>query len=113
LYLEQDVDSDDELTLLYYAYWPDVEVETLDGTSTVTSGEIIIPVWAEHPCLHLASAYCLQPKATQAADIRNWNITVDSGTPIQNSRAVHAREHLWWWEAILQRVPAVDYHHER
>lgn len=113
LYLEKDVATTDDLTLYYYAYWPDIETSTLDGTLTVDTPNIHVPRWAELPCLHMTSAYCLQPGAVQAADIRTWNITVDSGSPIQNSRALQAREHLWWWDTLLGRVPPVDYHHGR
>ena len=110
LYLEQDVDENN-IDLLYYAYWPDMETETLDGTLAVTNGEeVMIPLWAELPCLHLTAAYVLQPGAIQAADIRQWNISVDSGNPLHNVRAAQAREHLWWWDMCLGRVPPVDYH---
>lgn len=112
LYLERDVDENDDIDLLYYAYWPDVETETLNGTlSVVNSTDVMIPLWAELPCLHLTAAFCLQPGAIQAADIRQWNISVDSGNPLHNVRAQQAREHVWWWDACLGRVPPVDYHH--
>jgi len=104
LYVERDMDDADDITLYYYAYWADI----VDDDSVMA-----IPLWAELPCMHLASAFCLQPGAMQAADIRTWNISVDSGNPIQNSRATHAREHLFWWERILSKVTPVDRHGSR
>ena len=110
LYLESEIVAADDLRLYYWAYWPDLEVKTVNAVETEIVSDILIPRWAEVPCQHLTAAYVLQGGAMQAADIRTWNMRIDSGTPVQNSRAEQAREHLWWWDNLLARVKPIDYH---
>jgi len=104
--MEIDVDSQD-YTMYYWAYWPEVvyDVDDTTGEVTVHDGRILAPPWAILPLCHLTAATCLQPGALQAAEIRTWNIRVDSGTPIQNSRAAQAKEHWLWWNMLLGSVP--------
>lgn len=99
LYLERDVESTDDLTLYYYAYWPDIARD---------EDVILIPGWAELPCMHFTAAYCLQQGSLEAADIRQWLGPADRGNPIQNPRAVQAREHWWWWTTLLSQVKPLD-----
>lgn len=92
------------LTLDYWAAWPKVTY-TLDAESvpTLVNTTLSVPEWATLPLLHLTTAYCLQPQAIRAALTRNSNIRIDSGTPEDNSRRVQAREHLWWYETLLNK----------
>lgn len=110
LYFERDVESSDDLRLYYWAYWPDLEVETVASVSTEVQGDILVPRWAEFPVAHLCAAYCLMPGAIEAARLRQWGMANDSGNPLHNSRAQQAREHLWWWDELLRRVQPVDFH---
>ncbi len=106
LYFERTVDIDTEdLTFYYWAYWPEIEYEFKEDSYIILPNEVLVPPWATLAVCHLTAATLLQPGALQAARIRTWNITVDSGRPIDNSRAQQAREHLWWWHAILNGVP--------
>ena len=104
MYLYDEVSRD--FDLWYYAYWPDVEYREDDDV--ITEDKILVPEWAEGPLLHLAVAFCLQPKATQAAVTRQWNIKIDSGTPVQNSLESHARELMWWYNLLLSSYPPLD-----
>lgn len=105
LYLNKDVDDDDEFELWYYAYWPDVEYVTEGGSVVITSDKIIVPAWAEAPLVILTCAFCLQPKAIESAKNREFNIRVDSGRPTDNARAQEAWD-LWrWYEILLSTHP--------
>lgn len=106
LRLYDEVSQDNDFDLWYYAYWPDVEYRADDDI--ITEDKILVPKWAEGALLHLATAFCLQPKATQAAVTRQWNIKIDSGTPVQNSLESHARELMWWYNLLLGSYPPLD-----
>lgn len=107
LWLNKEVSvGSQDLTLYYWAYWPEVIYELDDeGDVSLRQEEILVPPWSILPLCHLTAATCFQPGAVQAAEIRTWNIKIDSGVPIQNSRASQAREHLWWWNTLLGSVP--------
>lgn len=106
LHFERDVDiGGTDLLLYYWAYWPEI-VEVND---VVEMGQVVIPSWAEMPLCHLTAANCLAPGAISAARIRNFNISVDSGRPTDNSRAVQAREHLFWWNQAIDMVAPSDW----
>lgn len=98
-----------ELTLYYYAYWPEISYEEESGGYTILDGEILCPPWAVAPLCHLTSAFCLIPGAIQAARTRQWNIRIDSGTPLDNSRAQQAREHVWWWNTLVNLAIPLDW----
>jgi hypothetical protein len=91
------------LTLDYFAHWPHLKWSTNEANETAISGNIEVPDWALLPLIHLTAAYCLQPYAIRAAMTRNSNITIDSGNPEHNSRKIQAREHLWWYDALMAK----------
>jgi hypothetical protein len=93
-------------SLAYYAYWPDVVAETVDGKVNVVTENMLIPAWSELPLAHLAIATLMQPKSIQSAMNREYNIKIDSGTPDDNARRTQAREHLWWYRELLSMYPA-------
>lgn len=103
LYMEREVSATEAKNLIvyYWGYWPEVVYETISSTVTVVQEEILVPPWATFALCHLTAAIVLTPLAIQAARRRDFNIRVDSGTPIDNSRAQQAREHLWWWQELL------------
>ena len=99
-----------DIVLHYWAYWPEVEYTTdSEGEIVMTANEIVPPPWSILPLCHLTAANLLVPAAIQAARIRQWNIRVDSGNPLNNPRAQQAREHLYWWATLLAMVPPKDW----
>lgn len=106
LYLERSVGFSEDLTLHYYAYYPAVEWTEIDDEFLVSAGDILVPRWAELALTHLTVASILQPHAVVASMSRNYNIMIDSGTPVMNSRAQQAMEHLkWYTELIAMHTP--------
>lgn len=98
---------DNDLTLHYWAYYPDVKyVQKEDLTPDVRDDNILTPLWAELALIHLTSANCHQPGSITASDINQWDIKIDSGTPMMNPRAEQAKIHLWWYDTIVNRHPA-------
>lgn len=43
-----------------------------------------IPAWMEFPFAYLVAAYAMEPIGLQAANIRQWNVKADSGSPEDN-----------------------------
>jgi len=106
MYLERSVSFSEKLTLYYFAHWPSVEYSETGGAITVTKSDVLIPSWAELPLLHLTAGTLLQPHAVTSAMNREYNITIDSGKPIDNSRAQQSKEHFWWYAQLLALHPA-------
>jgi len=116
MFLESEVSyHNNDLTLHYWAYYPSVEYVEVTVTPTegdpyiipdVRNDSIITPLWAESALCHLTAAYCWTPGSVQAADINQWDIKLDSGTPLMNPRAEQAKLHLWWYDTIINRYPA-------
>lgn len=110
LYFEREIDlGSTSIDLYYYAYWPEIETDTVSGSGVVVEDSIYIPRWAELPTAHLTAATCLVPQAIESARRRDYNILVDSGTPVMNSRMQQAREHLFWWSALLAMAKPTDW----
>ncbi|KRT69454.1 MAG: hypothetical protein XU15_C0011G0136 [candidate division NC10 bacterium CSP1-5] len=98
--------SNRELVLHYYATWPAIEYRLDgDGNVLVVQPEIYIPMWAEHPLSFLAGAFILQPQAVASSMNREYNIKLDSGTPVDNSRAAQAREMWNWYKNLIALHP--------
>lgn len=109
LYFEQEIDASHALTMYFWAYWPEVLYEMDGETLVLTQDKIFTPPWAELALCHLTAATCLIPGAIDAAIQRQYNIRIDSGTPLDNSRAAMAHEHVWWWNYLVDSVPPVDW----
>jgi len=108
LYMERNVTTSEaaNLTAYYWGYWAEIAYEISDAGSTVfIQKEVEMPPWAIFPLCHLTAAIVLTPLAIQAARRRDFNIRIDSGRPIDNSRALQAREHLYWWNSLLGTKP--------
>jgi len=102
LFLEDEISyGSTDLTLYYWAYWP--EVELVD--SLYEQEQIYVPRWAELALVHLTTATALMPMELFAADINEYKIRVDSGTPLHNPRAEAADFHLKWWHRLLDLFP--------
>ena len=110
LYLEDTVDVDStDLTLYYWAYYPDVEYTTDDDgkVDTYKQDRIHTPFWAEPALGHLTACNCEFPKEIFAADINQYKIRVDSGNPLQNPRQQSALHHLDMWNRLIGLFPPV------
>jgi len=106
MFLEDDVSVDsDDLTLYYWAYYPDVTYTGSGNSLTMTQETIYTPPWAENALAHLASAGVMAPLEVFSSDISQFKIKVESGTPIQNPRMESMKFHLWWWEHVLNQFP--------
>jgi hypothetical protein len=106
MFLEDEIDYDaDDLTLYYWAYYPDVEYETSGDEVTYLQEQIHTPLWAELALCHLTTATCMMPGEVFSADLNQYKIRVESGTPLHNPRAESAKFHLWWWNALLDKYP--------
>lgn len=106
LFLDDEISySSTDLTLYYWAYWPDVEYSVSDSTLTYIQEQIYVPTWSELALVHLTTATVLMPMELFAADINEYKIRVDSGTPLHNPRAQSADFHLRWWHHILDMFP--------
>lgn len=107
MYLEAEISYDTgRLTMLYWAYWPDVEyTENASGQITVIQPHIYTPKWAQLALMHLALSSCMIPGEVEAADLRNWGIKVESGDPLDNPRMQSARWHLEIYERLLEKFP--------
>ena len=107
LYLESDVTyTGDNLTLLYWAYWPQVEyTESATGQITVTQQHVYVPRWAELALMHLTAASCMVPLEIESSDISQWRIRFESGDPLDNPRMQSSKWHLSQYERLLEKFP--------
>lgn len=101
LYFGRAVKSTEELTLFYYADWPDVEYKEVDSIVSITQPEILVPSWSMLALMHLSAATILQPSAIAAAMSNEYKIKIDSGTPLDNPREQQARTHLMWYNDLV------------
>jgi len=107
LYLEDTLEYDQtDLTLYYWAYYPQVECTYDDDNEieNVTQGVIYTPKWAELALTHLTTASCMMPLEIFSADLNQYKIRVESGNPLQNPRMQSCNFHLQWWNMLIDRV---------
>jgi len=97
--------ASDNLTLYYWAYYPDVEYEMQGTQVRVSQGVVYTPKWAELPLMHLTVSNVLQPMELFASNINEYKIRVESGNPEHNPRAQSALFHLNLYEALISRFP--------
>jgi len=90
---------DTEFIINYFSYYPEVLVD---------SSEVIVPRWSREAVLCYAAAYCMNPSATSASKIRQYNQKVDSGNPEQNPFERRIKAYLDRWYSILQSHPPQD-----
>lgn len=107
VFLEDEISyTSDDLTLYYWAYYPEVEYTIGgDGTITCTQEQICVPSWVELAMCHLTAATCMIPGEIFASDINQYKIRIESGTPLHNPRAQSADFHLAWWNALIDKFP--------
>ena len=101
--------SSTDLTLYYWAYWPEVEQETIGEDITNMADAVVVPPWSLLPLCHLTAAIVLQPGAVDAARLNEWKIKVDSGRPTDNPREIQAKAHWWWWNELMSKMKPQDW----
>lgn len=113
LVLERQLSTDNEdLALYYWAYYPEIEYTVAVGEDGVEDPEdityqqenVYTPRWSDAAMIHLAASYCWQPGGVEASDINQWNIMLDSGTPMDNPRQAAAWYHYRWWNDLMSKV---------
>jgi hypothetical protein len=106
LFLQDDLAvTSDDLTLYYWAYWPEVEYTVSGSDISVQQEQILTPKWAELALVHLTVATCFAPHEIFASDINEYKIKVEAGTPLHNPRAEAMMFHLNWWHVIMDKYP--------
>lgn len=89
--------SDGQVILYYSATW---EVPADDDD------DIEAPAWTHRAIVFYAASYAILEKASSASNIRQWNVQVDSGTPVMNPMR-DASEHFYKrFLAEMDRIPA-------
>lgn len=88
---------DGDMILHYGAVW-DVPVDDDDVIEP--------PEWIHRALVFYAASYILLDRATAAANIRQWNVEVDSGTPIMNPMRDMSTYFLERFRIEMERVPA-------
>jgi hypothetical protein len=79
-----------------------------DGNVVITQDKILTPNWAEPALLFLAAAFVFQPGAAEAGDVRNWNMKIDSGTPLDNPREKLAWDLYNWYKVLVSAKAPFD-----
>lgn len=92
-----------DLRLYYWAYYPEVEYKLDGDTVTYTQEQIHTPLWAELALCHLTTATCMMPGEVFAADINQYKIRIEAGTPLHNPRAESSKFHLEWWNSLIDK----------
>lgn len=108
LYLENEIEyTSTDLTMYYWAHYPDVEYVLDDDRDVdyLTQETIHTPDWAELALVHLCTSSCMMPGEVFAADINEYKIRVDSGTPLHNPRKESALFHLDMWNRLMAMFP--------
>jgi len=64
------------------------------------------PAWVSRALVFYAASYALLDKASSAANIRQWNVEVDSGTPVMNPMRDMSTYYLERFRIEMERMPA-------
>lgn len=89
----------DKLELDYFGIW---------SAPTHDDFELHFPDWLEHPFCYLVAARAMDPQATQASMIRQWNTRLDSGNPEDNTLIQHARYLIGQAYRLLNQQPTQE-----
>lgn len=82
-------------TLYYAAYWIEPELDA----DVIEAPPVVIPGLAFY-----ATSYCLLPRAVGSANIRQYNMKVDSGTPEENPIMTMANHYMKRFELEMSRI---------
>ena len=79
------------------------------GTYPVDDSDILeVPDWVLQAIVFYAASYSLLEKASNSANIRQWNVSVDSGTPIMNPMKDMSTYYLERFEHYMSQIPSVE-----
>lgn len=86
-----------DITVFYGATWavPEDDDDVLEP-----------PSWCTRAIVFYAASYALLEKASSAANIRQWNVQVDSGTPVMNPMRDMSTYYLERFRIEMDRMPA-------
>jgi hypothetical protein len=68
--------------------------------------ELECPPWLSFAITYYAASYTLLDKASSASNIRQWNVSVDSGTPVMNPMKDMSTYFLERFRIEMDRVPS-------
>jgi hypothetical protein len=85
------------LTVHYAGSW----IKPVDDSTSFPT-----PVWLDGGLTYYIASYCLLPKATAAANVRQYNVQVDSGTPIMNPMKDMSSYFLQRFKIEMDLLPA-------
>ncbi len=88
---------DSDVTLFYGARWAEPEAD---------ADEIEAPSWCHRALVFYAASYALMEKASASANIRQWNVRVDSGSPVMNPMKDMSSYYLERFKIEVDRMPA-------
>lgn len=82
-------------TLYYAAYWtePELDADVIEAPAAAMPG-----------IAFYAASYCLLPRAVSSANIRQYNMKVDSGTPEENPIMTMANHYMKRFELEMSRI---------
>jgi len=108
LILGDEISASNSMEMWYYAYWPEIEYQTVASVVTIVQENITVPRWAETALLYLAGAFLLYPKSIQAAMVRQWNMMIDSGNPMMNPRLQEAWDKYKWYTELISHYAPLE-----
>jgi hypothetical protein len=88
---------DSDITVFYGATWAVPEAD---------EDELETPAWCTRAIVFYAASYALLEKSSSAANIRQWNVQVDSGTPVMNPMKDMSTYYLERFRIEMERMPA-------
>lgn len=86
-----------------YLYYGAVWTEPADDDDVLET-----PTYADQALIYYAASYVLLKNATSASNQRQYNLKVDSGTPVMNPMLDMARYFLERFNIEVGRLPSVD-----
>jgi hypothetical protein len=87
---------ENDVTVYYGAVW---------GTPVDDDDAIESPTWADRALVFYAASYALLERASSSANIRQWNVQVDSGTPVMNPMRDMSSYFLERFRIEMERMP--------
>ena len=64
------------------------------------------PIWTHRALVFYAASYALLEKASSASNIRQWNVNIDSGTPVMNPMRDMSSYYMERFVLEMERIPA-------
>lgn len=97
--LSKSYDEGTEFKLYYLAYW------NQPASENDTTFVLEVPRMAHQGLVYYACAHCLCPQSVNSANIRQFNLRIDSGTPEDNPLKVEAQRFLDLFHHEMKLMP--------